>query len=51
MISEVVEVGKEVDDIKVGQVVYPYPLTVKGDSSRSATEVDFLNRSCVPMPN
>lgn len=41
MISEVVEVGKEVDDIKVGQIVYPYPLTVKGDSSRSATVGGF----------
>lgn len=37
MISEVVDVGENVKDIKVGQIVYPYPLTVRGDSSCSAT--------------
>lgn len=41
MVSEVVEVGNEVEDINVGQIVYPYPLTVKGDSSRAATVGGF----------
>lgn len=37
MVSEVVAVGKNVKDIEVGQIVYPYPLTARGDLSRSAT--------------
>ncbi len=41
MISEVVDVGENVKDIKVGQIVYLYPLTVRGDSSCSATVGGF----------
>ena len=37
MVSEVVTVGKNVQDFKVGQIVYPYPLSARGDSSRTAT--------------
>lgn len=37
MISEVVKVGKNVTDIKVGQRVYPLPLFAKADMSRSGT--------------
>ena len=34
MVSEVVEVGKNVKDIQLGDIVYPYPLLARGDTSR-----------------
>ena len=37
MISEVISVGKNVTDIKVGQRVYPFPLMAKADVTRSGT--------------
>jgi 2-desacetyl-2-hydroxyethyl bacteriochlorophyllide A dehydrogenase len=36
MVSEIVEVGKDVTDLKVGQRVYPYPMTAKLDPYGSA---------------
>lgn len=36
-ISEVVEVGKNVKSIKVGDRLYPYPLLAKGDTKRART--------------
>ena len=35
MVSEVVEVGKNITDISVGDRVYPYPLYVKDDTKRA----------------
>lgn len=48
MISEVVEVGKNVKDIKVGQYVYPYPTVCKGDSHRAATVGGFSEYILIP---
>lgn len=48
MVSEVVAVGKDVQDIQVGQYVYPYPLLAKGDSSRAATVGGFSEYILVP---
>lgn len=41
MISEVVQVGKDVKDIKIGDIVYPYPLLARGDPSRAGTTGGF----------
>lgn len=41
MISKVVKVGKNVKDIKVGDIVYPYPLLARGDPSRAGTTGGF----------
>ncbi len=49
MVSEVVEVGEEVTDFKVGDIVYPYPLLARGDSSRAATVGGFSEY--IPVPN
>lgn len=37
MVSEVVQVGKNVKNIKVGDRVYPYPRLAKGDPKRAGT--------------
>lgn len=37
MVSEVVQVGKNVKDIKLGDRVYPYPRLAKGDPKRAGT--------------
>lgn len=37
MVSEVVQTGKNVKDIKVGERVYPYPRLAKGDPKRAGT--------------
>ena len=49
MVSEVVAVGEEVKDIKVGDIIYPYPLLARGDSSRAATVGGFSEY--IPVPN
>ncbi len=49
MVSEVVAVGEDVKDIKVGDIVYPYPLIARGDSSRAATVGGFSEY--IPVPN
>lgn len=41
MISEVVEVGKNVKDIQVGQRVFPIPTNIKKDMMRAATAGGF----------
>lgn len=48
MVSKVVEVGKNVEGIEVGQYVYPYPLLAKGDSSRAATVGGFSEYILIP---
>lgn len=37
MISEVVAVGKNIDSVKVGQRLYPFPIMAKANPSRSGT--------------
>lgn len=49
-ISRVVEVGKNVKDINVGDIVYPYPLLAKGDTSRAGTLGGFSEYILVPNP-
>ncbi len=41
MVSQVVKVGKNVKDIKVGDRVYPFPLFAKNDMSRSGSVGGF----------
>lgn len=48
MVSEVVEVGKNVSDIKVGDIVYPYPLLAKGDPKRAGTIGGFSEYILIP---
>lgn len=47
-VSEVVEVGKNVSGINVGDIVYPYPLLAKGDTSRAGTIGGFSEYILVP---
>lgn len=61
MVSQVVEVGKNVKDIQVGDRVYPYPLLAKDDTKRAGTIGGFseyillphcqLNRSVYKVSN
>lgn len=48
MISEVVQVGQNVQDIKVGDRVYPYPLLAKGDPKRARTVGGFSEYILIP---
>lgn len=48
MVGEVVEVGGKVSDLKVGDRVYPYPLTCKDDRTRSATVGGFSEYVHIP---
>ncbi|MBQ8348463.1 MAG: zinc-binding dehydrogenase [Ruminococcus sp.] len=48
MISIVSEVGKNVKDIHVGDRVYPYPRTVKGDPKRAGTVGGFSEYVLAP---
>lgn len=48
MVSEVVEVGKNVQGINVGDRVYPYPLLVKGDPKRAGTVGGFSEYVLIP---
>lgn len=48
MVSQVVEVGKNVEGLQVGDRVYPYPLTCKDDRTRSATVGGFSEYIHVP---
>lgn len=47
-ISEVVEVGKNVKEINVGDIVYPYPLYAKDDVSRAGTLGGFSEYILIP---
>lgn len=47
-ISEVVEVGKNVKGINVGDIVYPYPLYAKDDISRAGTLGGFSEYILIP---
>ena len=44
MVSQVVQVGKNVKDIQVGDYVYPYPRLAKGDPKRSRSQTFFSQK-------
>lgn len=48
MVSEVVEVGKNVKDIAVGDRVFPYPLYAKDDTKRSGSVGGFSEYVLIP---
>lgn len=48
MVSEVVQVGKNVKDIKLGDRVYPYPRLAKGDPKRAGTTGGFSEYVLIP---
>lgn len=48
MVSEVVEVGKNVKNITVGQRIYPYPRLAKGDPKRAGTVGGFSEYILIP---
>lgn len=48
MVSEVVQVGKNVKDICVGDQVYPYPRLAKGDPKRAGTVGGFSEYVLIP---
>lgn len=48
MVSEVVQVGKNVKDIRPGDRVYPYPLLAKGDPSCAGTVGGFSEYILIP---
>jgi threonine dehydrogenase-like Zn-dependent dehydrogenase len=48
VVSRVVEVGRDVRDIHVGDRVYPYPLLAKDDPSRAGTMGAFSERMLIP---
>lgn len=48
MVSEVVEAGKNVKDIKIGDRVYPYPRLAKGDPKRAGTIGGFSEYILIP---
>ena len=47
-ISEVVEVGKNVNSINIGDIVYPYPLFAKDDTKRAGTIGGFSEYILIP---
>lgn len=48
MVSEVVQVGKNVTDIRIGDRVYPYPRLAKGDTKRAGTVGGFSEYVFIP---
>lgn len=48
VVSEVSEVGKNVKDIAVGDIVYPYPLLATGDPKRAGTIGGFSQYIRIP---
>lgn len=47
-ICEIVEVGKDVKDLHVGDIVYPYPLYAKDDTKRAGTLGGFSEYMLLP---
>lgn len=47
-VSEVVQVGKNVRYIKIGDLVYPYPRLAKGDTKRAGTIGGFSEYILIP---
>lgn len=47
-VSEVVQVGKNIKDIKIGDRVYPYPRLAKGDTKRAGTIGGFSEYILIP---
>lgn len=47
-ISKVVEIGKNIKEINVGDIVYPYPLFAKNDTSRAGTMGGFSEYILIP---
>lgn len=48
MVSEVVQVGKNVKNIHIGDRVYPYPRLAKGDPKRAGTTGGFSEYVMIP---
>ena len=48
MISQVVQVGKNVKGIEIGMIVYPYPRLAKGDPKRAGTVGGFSEYVLIP---
>lgn len=48
VVCKVDEVGKNVKDIEVGDIVYPYPLLAKGDTKRAGTIGGFSEYIHIP---
>lgn len=48
VVSEVAEVGKNVQCVKVGDIVYPYPLLATGDPKRAGTIGGFSQYIRIP---
>lgn len=48
MVSQVVQVGKDVREIQVGDIVYPYPRLAKGDPGRAGTVGGFSEYVLIP---
>lgn len=48
MVSKVVQVGKNVKDIPLGMIVYPYPRLAKGDPKRAGTVGGFSEYVLIP---
>ena len=48
MVSEVVQVGRNVKDIHIGDRVYPYPRLAKGDPKRAGTVGGFSEYVLIP---
>jgi 2-desacetyl-2-hydroxyethyl bacteriochlorophyllide A dehydrogenase len=47
-VSEVVEIGKKITDVKPGDRIYPYPLYAKNDTSRAGTLGGFSEYMLLP---
>lgn len=48
MVSEVVQIGKNVKNIQIGDRVYPYPRLAKGDPKRAGTVGGFSEYVLIP---
>ncbi|MGN1020575.1 MAG: zinc-binding dehydrogenase [Aristaeellaceae bacterium] len=48
VVSQVIQVGREVRDIAVGDIVYPYPLLARGDPGRAGTIGGFSEYIRIP---